>query len=101
MQVIKGASGGSFGVGSIGGIINQTSKFANLDTATSVDQGGGSGSTYRTTVDSNIKLADTTALRVTRFYAAPRDAGHGRQPLGLVFLGPVARQGRNEPHHAA
>ena len=68
VQVIKGASGDSFGVGSIGGLINQTSKFANLETSTSVDQSGGSGSTYRTTVDSNIKLADTTALRINGMY---------------------------------
>jgi catecholate siderophore receptor len=68
VQVIKGASGDSFGVGSIGGLINQTSKLANLETSTSIDQSGGSGSTYRTTVDSNIKLGDTTALRVNGMY---------------------------------
>jgi catecholate siderophore receptor len=68
VQVIKGPSGDSFGVGSIGGLINQTSKLANLETSTSIDQSGGSGSTYRTTLDSNIKLGDTTALRVNGMY---------------------------------
>ncbi|MFM0290359.1 TonB-dependent receptor [Paraburkholderia megapolitana] len=68
VQVIKGPSGDSFGVGSIGGLINQTSKQARLKSATSIEQSGGSGSTYRTTVDSNIKLGDTTAVRVNGMY---------------------------------
>lgn len=68
VQVIKGPSGSSFGVGSVGGIINQTSKLAGLENVTSIDQSGGSGSAYRTTVDSNVKLNDTTALRANGMY---------------------------------
>ncbi|ATN37475.1 TonB-dependent siderophore receptor (plasmid) [Rhizobium sp. ACO-34A] len=63
VEVIKGPSGESFGVGNVGGLINQSSKKARLGTSTSIDQGIGSASTYRTTVDSNIQVNDTTAIR--------------------------------------
>ncbi len=63
VQVIKGPSGESFGVGNVGGLINQSTKKARLGTSTSVDQSVGSGSTYRTTVDSNVQVNDTTAIR--------------------------------------
>lgn len=68
VEVIKGPSGESFGVGNIGGLINQTSRRANLDTSTSIDQSIANGPTYRTTIDSNWRLNDTTALRVNGMF---------------------------------
>ncbi|CAG9167022.1 TonB-dependent siderophore receptor [Cupriavidus respiraculi] len=68
VQVIKGPSGETFGVGNVGGIINQTSKRAHLGTTTSIDQSVGSESTYRTTVDSNIQLNDTSAVRINGMF---------------------------------
>jgi catecholate siderophore receptor len=64
VQVIKGPSGESFGVGNVGGLINQTTKKANLNTSTSLDQSFSSGSTHRTTVDSNFQINDTSAIRI-------------------------------------
>lgn len=68
IEVIKGPSGAAFGVGNVAGIINQTTKRAVLDTGTSVNQSIGSASTFRTTVDSNFKLGDTTAVRINGMY---------------------------------
>ncbi len=68
IEVVKGPSGAAFGVGNVAGIINQTTKRAVLDTATSVNQSIGSASTFRTTVDSNVKLGDTTAVRVNGMF---------------------------------
>ncbi len=68
VQVIKGPSGEAFGVGNVGGLVNQSTKKARLGTSTSVDQSIGSGKTYRTTVDSNIQINDTTALRINGMF---------------------------------
>jgi outer membrane receptor protein involved in Fe transport len=74
VEVIKGPSGESFGVGNIGGLINQTTKKANLNTSTSIDQGFATDATYRTTLDSNFRLNDTTALRVNGVFQNGRVA---------------------------
>ncbi|WP_137923474.1 TonB-dependent siderophore receptor [Cupriavidus sp. 2SB] len=74
VEVIKGPSGESFGVGNVGGLINQTTKKANLNTSTSIDQGIGSDATYRTTLDSNFKLNDTSALRINGMFQNGRVA---------------------------
>lgn len=74
VEVIKGPSGESFGVGNIGGLINQTTKKANLNTSTSIDQGFASDATYRTTLDSNFRLNDTSALRVNGLFQNGRVA---------------------------
>lgn len=68
VEVIKGPSGESFGVGNLGGLINQTSKKAGKGNRTSIDQGFGSGPTYRTEVDGNYQLGETTALRVNAMF---------------------------------
>lgn len=68
IQVIKGPSGESFGIGNLGGVINQSRKKARLGTSTDVDQSIGTGPQYRTTVDSNIQINDTSALRVNGLF---------------------------------
>lgn len=68
VQVFKGPSGNGFGVGNSGGVINQGTKKARLDSRYNVEQSVGSGPTYRSTVDVNQKLSDTAALRVNGLY---------------------------------
>ncbi|MCW2241277.1 TonB-dependent receptor [Azospirillum canadense] len=68
VQVFKGPSGNGFGVGNSGGVINQGTKKARLDSRYNVEQSVGSGPTYRTTVDVNQKISDTAALRVNGLY---------------------------------
>ncbi|KAI3590911.1 Ferrichrome-iron receptor [Cupriavidus sp. U2] len=68
VEVIKGPAGESFGVGNLGGLINQTSKKAGKGTRTSIDQNFGSGPTYRTMLDGNYQLGTTTAVRVNAMF---------------------------------
>ncbi|MFC4626293.1 TonB-dependent receptor [Daeguia caeni] len=68
VEVIKGPSGEAFGVGNLGGVINQTTKRAHLETRHSIDQGFGTGPAYRTLIDSNYKINDTTAVRVNGMF---------------------------------
>nr|WP_276553427.1 TonB-dependent siderophore receptor [Cupriavidus gilardii] len=90
VEVIKGPSGESFGVGNVGGLINQTTKKANLHTSTSIDQGFATEDTYRTTVDSNFRLNDTSALRINGMFQNGRVAdrahvGDDRRGLAIDF----------------
>ncbi|MFG1375100.1 TonB-dependent siderophore receptor [Xanthobacter oligotrophicus] len=64
VEVIKGPNGEAFGVGNLGGLINQTSRRAHLGNETNIDQQIGSGLLLRTTIDSNIQIDNTTALRI-------------------------------------
>lgn len=68
VQVIKGPSGESFGVGNLGGLINQSTKKAHLGNVTHVDQAFGSGPTYRTTLDANYQIDPTTAVRINGLF---------------------------------
>ena len=68
VQVFKGPAGDNFGAGNTGGLINQSAKKARLGTSTSIDQAIGSGLTARTTLDSNIQVNDTTAIRFNGLY---------------------------------
>jgi catecholate siderophore receptor len=64
VEVLKGPSSMLFGRGSTGGVINQVSKQADLDTRQEVGLSIGTDSLYRLTADANQKLSDTSAFRV-------------------------------------
>lgn len=64
VQVIKGPSSESFGMGTTGGAINIQQKTAHLGDASSVEATIGNGPMYRTTVDINKQIDATTAVRV-------------------------------------
>ncbi len=68
VEVLKGPSGGAFGVGNSGGLINQSTKQASLQNQGKIEQSFGSGPTYRTAADINHKLSDTVAIRVNAMY---------------------------------
>lgn len=91
VEVIKGPSGEAFGVGNVGGLINQTSKKAHLgETSIDLDQSIGSASTYRTTVDGNVKLNDTSAIRINGMFQEGNTPGRDnaaddRRGLALDF----------------
>ncbi len=65
VEVIKGPSGETFGVGNVGGVINQTSKSAFLGDSNVVEGMFGTGPLYRGTFDTNFQLGETSALRIT------------------------------------
>lgn len=90
VEVIKGPSGESFGVGNLGGLINQTTKKAGKGNRTSIDQGFGSGPTYRTEIDGNYELGDTSAVRINGMFQEGRtpDRNHvddDRRGLAIDF----------------
>lgn len=64
VEVLKGPSALMFGRGSTGGIINQTSRVADLGTRKEVGLTLGSNGERRATGDLNMQLSDTSALRL-------------------------------------
>lgn len=64
VQVLKGPSSETFGLGTTGGVINSVSKRSFLGSLTAVDGTIGSGPLGRATVDVNRQIDDTTALRI-------------------------------------
>lgn len=90
VDVVKGPSGESFGVGNSGGVINQVSKQAKLSDFGKVEQSFGSGMTYRTTLDVNKAIDETTAIRINALYhnqdVADRDkATNEREGIAVNF----------------
>ncbi len=64
IQVVKGPTSEVFGVGTVGGAINQVSKRSFLGNSTAIDGSFGSGPLTRGTLDINRQLDETTALRL-------------------------------------
>ncbi len=91
VEVIKGPSGSAFGVGNVGGLINQSSKKARLGTSTDIDQSVMSGPGYRTTLDSNIQINDTSAVRINGMFqnrdVADRDHAFDDRRGAAIDLG--------------
>jgi catecholate siderophore receptor len=67
IEVLYGPSSMLFGRGSTGGVINQVSKKANLQESGEVSTMVGTDDRYRTTVDLNHPLTDTSAVRINAF----------------------------------
>ncbi|HEY1996610.1 TonB-dependent siderophore receptor [Paraburkholderia sp.] len=67
IEVLYGPSSMLFGRGSTGGVINQVSKKANLTESGEVSATVGTNDRYRTTVDLNHPLTDTSAFRINAF----------------------------------
>ena len=64
VEVVKGPSSTFTGRGSTGGTINLVSKLPNLRRSISGELTGGTANTKRGTIDINLPLNDTTALRL-------------------------------------
>ncbi|MES2353690.1 MAG: TonB-dependent siderophore receptor [Pseudomonadota bacterium] len=65
VEVLKGPSSMLFGRGSTGGVINQVSKKPDLKARSEVSASVGTDDYYRTTLDLNRPLSDTSAFRVS------------------------------------
>lgn len=68
VQVIKGASSESFGMGTTGGAINIRQKTAHLGDSTTIEGTIGTGPLYRSTIDVNKQINATTAARAVAMY---------------------------------
>jgi catecholate siderophore receptor len=67
IEVLYGPSSMLFGRGSTGGVINQVSKQAQLKPVSEVSTTIGNDDRYRTTVDLDRPLSDTSAFRINAF----------------------------------
>jgi catecholate siderophore receptor len=67
IDVLYGPSSLYFGRGSTGGVINQVSKQPNMKPRADVSLQAGTHDRYRTTVDINQPMTDTSAFRVNAF----------------------------------
>lgn len=68
VQVLKGPSSETFGMGTTGGAINIEQKKAHLGDAASFDVTVGTGAMVRTTIDVNKQINSTTAARAVAMY---------------------------------
>ena len=64
LEVTKGASSVYSGAGAVSGTINMVSKTAKADDFTKATLGVGTDGYFRTTIDGNQKISDTTAFRL-------------------------------------
>lgn len=67
IEVLKGPSSMLFGRGSTGGVINQVSKKPSLKERSEVTASVGTNDYYRSTLDLNRPLSETSAFRVAAF----------------------------------
>ncbi|MEQ1813663.1 MAG: TonB-dependent siderophore receptor [Candidatus Nitrotoga sp.] len=67
IEVLKGPSSMLFGRGSTGGVINQVSKKPGLKAAGEANVSLGTNDFYRSTVDVNHPLSETSAVRIAAF----------------------------------
>lgn len=67
IEVLKGPSSMLFGRGSTGGVINQVSKKPNLKPRSEITASVGTHDYYRSTLDLNRPLSETSAFRVAAF----------------------------------
>jgi catecholate siderophore receptor len=84
VEVLKGPSALMFGRGSTGGLINQTSKIADLLPRKDVEVTVGSFDKKRLTGDLNVKTGESSAFRIV---ALAEDSGYYRYPQGQEKTG--------------
>ena len=84
VEVLKGPSSLAFGRGSTGGVINQTSKVADLLTRKEIGLTFGSFNQKRLTADLNLTMNNTSALRLV---AMGEKSGSYRHPNDVDKLG--------------
>jgi len=84
VEVLKGPSSLTFGRGSTGGVINQTSKVADLFTRKEIGLSFGSFDQKRLTADLNLKMHDSSAFRIV---AMGEKSGSYRHPNDVDKIG--------------
>ena len=79
VQVFKGPTSESFGMGTTGGAINTNQKTAHLGDSYEFNATAGNGPVYRGTFDINKQINDTTAIRIVGM-------GHDQKLVGRDHL---------------
>ena len=96
IEVLYGPSSMLFGRGSTGGVINQVSKQAQLTPVSEVSGTIGSNDRYRTTVDLDRPLSDTSAFRINAFGQSMRSTRDVQKNKDFGFA-PEVRFGIGTP----
>jgi len=84
IEVMRGSASMLFGRGSTGGVVNQVAKKPQLLDQADVVLTGGSGDYFRTTVDINKRLTETTALRINAMYNTAHNNGADLDKNGIA-----------------
>jgi len=92
IELLRGSASMLFGRGSTGGVVNQVSKQAFLANASQVDFTLGDGSYMRFTGDFNLKMSETSAVRINVMNTTATGGG-GNDKLDKQGLAPTFRWG--------
>ena len=84
IELLRGSASMLFGRGSTGGVVNQVSKQAFLANASQVDFSIGDGSYLRFTGDFNLKMSETSALRINTMLTQATNYGNKLDKQGLA-----------------
>ncbi|MBC7939506.1 MAG: TonB-dependent receptor [Chitinophagaceae bacterium] len=85
VELLRGSASMLFGRGSTGGVVNQVHKQAFLTDATVLDLSLGTGSHRRLTADLNLKLGDSSGLRVNVMKTRADNDGNFIDKEGLAL----------------
>ena len=85
VELLRGSASMLFGRGSTGGVVNQVHKQAFLGNATEVNLSLGTGDYKRLTADFNIKLGDSSGLRVNAMKTLADNHGSRINKQGLAL----------------
>lgn len=84
VELLRGSASMLFGRGSTGGVVNQVSKVPVLANVSEVTATVGSGSYMRGTGDFNIKLGDTSAVRINTMFTEANNYGNKVSKYGVA-----------------
>lgn len=97
IEVLMGPSSLLFGRGSTGGAINQVSKTPELKTASEVQFSAMSTGLVRTVMDSNVKMTETSAFRVSAMGQTGSPNNRDQSNLQDAGIAPSLKFGIGEP----
>ena len=84
VELLRGSASMLFGRGSTGGVVNQVNKVPLLADVSEVTATAGSGSYIRGTGDFNIKLGETSALRINAMFTDADNFGNKIDKQGIA-----------------
>jgi len=84
VELLRGSASMLFGRGSTGGVVNQVSKMPFLNNASEVNFSGGTGHYLRFTGDFNLKMSETSALRINTMLTQADNDGNKLDKQGLA-----------------
>ena len=84
IELLRGSASMLFGRGSTGGVVNQVSKRPLLADVSEVRATAGSGAYARFTGDFNLKLSDTSALRLNAVATSAENHGNAIDKQGIA-----------------